>query len=105
MDISPAPEAAARVLNGARVISAELLYQPRPASLNARAVFDHALRARLSSLTADDGLLLLVNGPETLASVAPLLAEYPLPRRAALAVNPASLDAARPHSPRVDSRP
>ncbi|MBL8148240.1 MAG: hypothetical protein JNL34_17825 [Anaerolineae bacterium] len=100
MDISSAPEAAAHALAGARVINAELLYQPRPASLSARAVFDHALRARLSSLTADDGLLLLVNGPETLASVAPLLAVFPLPRRAALAVNPAPLEAA-PNTPRA----
>ena len=94
MEVSVDLNAATIALHNARVISAELLYQPRPANLNARAVFDHALRARLSALAAYDGLLLLVNGPETLASVAPLLAEYPLPRRAALAVNPASLDAA-----------
>ncbi|MFN8379133.1 MAG: hypothetical protein U0452_10730 [Anaerolineae bacterium] len=98
MNLLSTPEAAARALNGARIVSAELLYQPRPAGPNARAVFDHALRARLSSLTVDDGLLLFVDGPETLRSVMPLLDEFPLPRRAALVVNPAPLGAA-PETP------
>lgn len=100
MNISPSPEAAARALNGARIVNAEFLYLMRPARPNARAVFDHALRARLSALTADDGLLLLVNSMETLASVAPLLDEYPAPRRAVLEVNPAPLDRA-PDIPRA----
>lgn len=89
IELSPAPEAVARALDGVRILSAELLYQPRPVNPKARAVFDHALRARLSALTGEDGLLLLVNAPDTLASVSSLLDEYPLPRRAALIVNPA----------------
>ncbi len=100
MILHAAAEAAGRVFTGAHVLSAEFLYQPRPAGPRARAVFDHALRARLAALQADDGLLLLVNGAEALESVAPLLAEFPAARRAALVVNPEPLRTA-PDIPRA----
>jgi hypothetical protein len=94
MDTTSSPEAAARRLLGAQVLSAELLYRPRPSEPRARAAFDHAFRARLSTLDGQDGLLLLANAPESAASVAPLLAERPQVRAAALVVNPAPLSGA-----------
>ncbi|HYO89438.1 MAG TPA: hypothetical protein VER79_12365 [Candidatus Limnocylindrales bacterium] len=94
MQINANSTLAAIALNGAHYLSAEMLYQPRPADPRARAVFDYAFRARLAALDERDGLLLLVNAPETAESVAPLLAERPQVRTAALAVNPAPLAAA-----------
>lgn len=91
MTLHATAEAAGQALAGAHILSAEFLYQPRPPEPRARAVFDHALRARLGALGAGDGLLLLVDGPEALESVTPLLREFPALRTAALVVNPAPL--------------
>jgi hypothetical protein len=89
MEIHANPAAAAAHLGGAHFLSAELLYRPRPVELRARAAFDHAFRARLSALNEGDGLLVLANAPESVNSIAPLLAERPQVRAAALVVNPA----------------
>lgn len=94
------PEAAARALDGARIVSAELLYRPRPGEPRARAVFDHAFQARLAALTADDGLLLVAASVEVLHSVTPLLKDAE-PRTAALIVAGPSPLGRAPETPRA----
>ncbi len=89
MELYADTASAAQSLQGAHFLGAEMLYRPRPAEVRERAVFDHSLRSRLGALHADDGLLLLVDSPESAELVSPLLAEYPQVRAAALVVNPA----------------
>lgn len=85
------PLSVAEYLGGVHFLSAEMIYRPRPDEPRARAVFDHAFRARLGALNAEDGLLLLVDSTESLESLRPLLTEGPPLRAAALVVNPAPL--------------
>jgi hypothetical protein len=101
MDIVGNPEAAARALKGARVVSAELLYQGRPGESRARAVFDYALRARLAALGPEDAVLWVAASAGVVETVAPLLADHPGLRTAALIVPGPSPVERAPDTPRA----
>ena len=83
------PAAAAALLSGRRIVSAELMYRPRPPAGRERLVFDFAFRSRLAALAADDAVLLLCDSLSTLDSLIPLLSDFPVPLVLALIVNPA----------------
>lgn len=97
--IADTPSDAASRLGAVRWLCAEFMYRPRPADARERLVFDHCLRSRLGQLGADDALLLLCDGEETLDSLRPLLAEFPPPRALALIVNPQPWGGQSPDTP------
>ncbi len=82
-------EAAAALLAGRPLVSAELMYRPRPPEDRERAVFDFTLRSRLSKLSPDDAVLLLSDSTATVDSFRPLIDAYPTLLAVALIVNPA----------------
>ncbi len=80
----------AAALSGARLISAEFMYKPRPSSARERRVFDFALASRLSELSRYDeaAVVLICNAAATVESFADLPAAYPRLRFAAAITNP-----------------
>ncbi len=80
-------------LRGARLISAEFMYKPRPTAPRERRVFDFALASRLSELSRYDAaaVLLICNDDLTVASFADLPETYPRLRFTAAIANPQPL--------------
>jgi hypothetical protein len=85
------PEAAATLLAGRDLVSAEMMYRPRPAEGRVRVVFDYAFHSRLSKLGANDAVLLLCDSAATVDSLLPLIGPYPHLLAVTLIVNPALL--------------
>jgi hypothetical protein len=70
------------------ILAAEFIYKPRPLSKREAAVFDYTLRARLNALRDDDTLLLLCDSAVALASLQPILADFPRLHTLSEIVNP-----------------
>ncbi len=88
MHVAESVAEAAAHLWGCRVVDAEFMYRPRPASGAAQVVFDGALRSRLSDLTTQDGVLWIADSAATLHSLTPFVDEFPDVRHAAALVTP-----------------
>ncbi len=80
----------AAALSGARLISAEFMYKPRPGAPRERRVFDFALASRLSELSRYDGaaVVLICNDAATVQSFADLPDAYPRLHFAAAITHP-----------------
>ncbi len=91
-------QAAAERLHDAGYVSAEFIYQPRPTEPRARQVFDYALRTRLAELsrTPAAALLLVARDEATLASLTPLLVDFPALPLVGAIVNPSPVDRSAP---------
>ncbi len=92
-------ETAAALLAGRDLVSAELMYRPRPAEGRERIVFDFTFHSRLSKLGANDAVLLLCDSAATADSLLPVIGLYPERLAVALIVNPAPLSGASGDTP------
>jgi hypothetical protein len=86
------PPQAADSLTDCRYISAEFMYRPRPTEPRACAVFDYALRSRLTELDrVAGGVIWLCKHEGILDTLTPIIAEFPRLRSVAIVVNPAPM--------------
>lgn len=92
---------AARQFAGKRLVSAELMYKPRPVEPRARRVFDFTLDTRLRELSRYDGAaaLLICKDAATVESLAHLPDQYPRLTFTTAITNPTPIDASDNDTP------